>query len=127
VEGHTGPVWAVALSPDGSLLAFASGDKIVRLWDLTTSQEVQTLQGHTSFVRAVVFSHDGSLLTSTSGDKTVRLWNPADGKEIQKLKILQEVRNIGWTMDNKILLTDRAPRNCVTAVVLFRQCMTFMR
>ena len=43
LEGHTGWVTAVAFSHDGSLLASASHDRTVRLWDPATGQEVQKL------------------------------------------------------------------------------------
>ncbi|KAL8626086.1 hypothetical protein Q9189_008233, partial [Teloschistes chrysophthalmus] len=86
LEGHTLGVNAVAFSQDGSLLASASGDQTVRLWNPTTGQEVQKLEGHTDGVSAVAFSQDGSLLASASWDETVRLWNPTTGQEVQKLE-----------------------------------------
>jgi WD40 repeat protein len=85
LEGHTGYVSAVAFSPDGSLLASASGDRTVRLWNPSTGQEVQKLEGHTGYVNAVAFSPDGSLLASASDDGTIRLWNPSTNQEVQKL------------------------------------------
>ena len=53
LEGHTSSVNAVAFSQDGSLLASASEDQTVRLWNPATGQEVQKLEGHTDWVRAV--------------------------------------------------------------------------
>ena len=47
LEGRTDEVRAVAFSHDGSLLASASIDRTVRLWNPHTGQEMQTLEGHT--------------------------------------------------------------------------------
>jgi WD40 repeat protein len=75
LEGHTHSVYGVAFFHDGQLLASASGDEMVRLWNLVTGEERQKLEGHTDSVFGVAFSHDGQLLASASGDQTVRLYS----------------------------------------------------
>jgi WD40 repeat protein len=89
LTGHNGVVRRVTFSPDGNLMASASWDNTIRLWntsDPNNPQPVgQPLRGHTGFVTWVAFSPDGMTLASSSGDKTVRLWNldtPADVKEL---------------------------------------------
>ena len=72
-EGHEGPVFAVAFSPDGETLASGSIQEI-RLWDLGTGETKGMLTGHTDHFHAVTFSPEGSTLASASWDGTVRLW-----------------------------------------------------
>ena len=68
---------AVAFSPDGKRLASASWDQTLKVWDVTTGEEVLTLKGHGSTVNAVAFSPDGRRIASASSDKTVKVWGPA--------------------------------------------------
>jgi len=74
-EEELNSVYSVAFSPDGSMLAAGSDDKIVRLWDIKTGQQIGQLLGHTNHVVSVKFSPNGTLLASGSDDKTIRLWD----------------------------------------------------
>ena len=77
LRGHGGPIWSVSFSPDGKMLATASDDTSVRLWDAAGGQELANLQGHRSAVFAAAFARSGEFLVSGSGDGTVSLWDVA--------------------------------------------------
>jgi WD40 repeat protein len=73
------------------LLASASDDKMVKLWDMAMGAALQTLEGHTSWVNAVAFSPDGKPPASASGDEAVKLWDT--GPALQTLKAI--LLNVG--------------------------------
>jgi WD40 repeat protein len=61
------PCDAVAWSTDGKLIASGGQDRIVRVWDPSTGQQLLALGGHARTVSAVAFSRDGKRLASASG------------------------------------------------------------
>jgi WD40 repeat protein len=84
LEGHTGPVEALAAVPlpgGPTLLASGSGDGTIRLWDPATRQPAgPPLGGHTGPVEAlaaVPLPGGPTLLAAGHGDGTIRLWDPA--------------------------------------------------
>src|SRR5260370_21306802 len=83
---HSYPVTTVVPSPDGDLLASASEDKTIKLWDSHTGEHLRTLESHASEVTSVAFSPDGGLLASASWNKTIKLWDPHTGEHLRTLE-----------------------------------------
>jgi cytochrome c len=73
LEGHTAPIAALAVSPDGATLASASWDHTVRLWPLAGGVP-RVLDGHTQNINGLAFAPDGRTLVSVSYDQSVRIW-----------------------------------------------------
>jgi WD40 repeat protein len=81
-KSHDDPIYALALSSDGQLLAAGGGehDPVCRLWSLSGGPCLRTLEGHGDALYGLAFSPDGRWLASASADRTVRLWNPTTGQ-----------------------------------------------
>ena len=104
--GHTDGVTSVAFSPDSKLLASASLDHTVRLWNPATEKPIgQPLSGHTGHVQSVAFSPDGKILASGGEDGTIRRWNPRTGKPIGQPLTghTATVRAVAFSPDGKLL------------------------
>jgi WD40 repeat protein/DNA-binding winged helix-turn-helix (wHTH) protein len=80
VLAHESGVDALAFSPDGKTLATAAFDNVIRIWDLSTGNEVRAFSGHTALITFVAFSPDSGALLSTGFDQTARVWDVATGR-----------------------------------------------
>jgi len=111
LKGHTDPVYAVAVSPDGKLLATGSFDKTAKLWDATSGKELRTLAGktgHTNLVLGVSFSPDASSLATVSTDNNLKIWDIANGKPTALLAHAAGVTQVAASADGKLLAAGAA-------------------
>lgn len=75
----------VAWSSDGRMLATASDDKTLRLWDAATGRSLRTLREHTHAVFCCCFNKSGNLLVSGSYDEAVVIWDVQHGCPIKRI------------------------------------------
>lgn len=84
--GHAGNIYAVAVSPDGNLLAGGGKDKKIWVWGLKnnrTKTPIQYFEGHNSEVAALCFSPDSDYVASGGFDHLPKLWGIQQQKEIR--------------------------------------------
>ena len=95
---------ALAITPNGELVAGGFSDNAIELWSLTSGQHLATLNGHSSAVEALIISADGRVLVSASNDKTIKLWSLPDGRLITTLVGHTDgVNALALRVDGKIL------------------------
>jgi WD40 repeat protein len=104
-RGHTAGLRSVALSADGGRAVSGSIDGTVRLWDVKTGQERQTLRAAGAVI-SVAFSPDGShILSGHSGagkDHPIRLWEAESGREIRRFSDhTNEVTGLAFLPDGR--------------------------
>ena len=77
-KGHVDGVYTMAKDPE-SLQRFASGsgDGVVKVWDLTSREEIWNAQAHEGIVKGMCWTKDKKLLSCAS-DKTIKLFDPYD-------------------------------------------------
>ena len=95
---HPYSVSFATFSPDNKIIATASNDFSIYLWDAKTGKLIRKLEGNIDFVNYLSFSPNGEMLVSSSGhiwsraysdipmDFSIRIWNVKTGEEIRKLE-----------------------------------------
>jgi len=79
LRGHDGDVLDLAWGPGDVVLATASVDNNIIIWNMERlPEQVAILRGHTSLVKGVFFDPVGKYLASQSDDKTLRIWKTSD-------------------------------------------------
>jgi WD40 repeat protein len=80
--GHFAPITDLAFSPDSRVLASASQDGSLTLWDVSAGQALYVLNGHPGVVQALAYSADGARLASVDLGGNLSLWDVASGARL---------------------------------------------
>ena len=96
-SGHTGPVYSVIFSSDGTLLVSGSGDCTAKLWDVQTGGVIKTFSGHTDRVWTVSISADCTTIASGSHEHTICLWNTRTGDCYHIIEFEDRVQNVSFS------------------------------
>ncbi|KAK1769123.1 hypothetical protein QBC33DRAFT_342980 [Phialemonium atrogriseum] len=84
LTGHSRKVGQVLFNPAAeNILASASGDFMIKLWDINTGQSPLTLK-HSDIVQSLSWSANGSFLVTTSRDKKLRVWDVRQEKPVHE-------------------------------------------
>lgn len=113
LKKHSSSIYTVTFSPDGKILAsgeygkiLASGESgdIIRLWDVQTGEQLQTLKASSHGAHAVAFSPDGRTLAN-GGYSVVEFWDVATGRSLRRIeKIPEGLEAIAYSPDGKLLV-----------------------
>ncbi|MBN9523512.1 WD40 repeat domain-containing protein, partial [bacterium] len=102
LKGHADTIAAVAVSPDGTLIATASFDKSVRLYDAATGKELRVYagdKGHTAQVLSVAFSLQGDQLATGGADNKVLVWDVPTPNPVKTFAAAAPLRAVAVSPD----------------------------
>ena len=109
---HTKEIYTIKWSPTGPgtnnpnlplMLASASYDATIKLWDVEEGRCVHSLSKHTDPVYSVAFSPDGKYLASGSFDKRLHVWNAKDGQLVKTFQGDGGIFEVCWNKDGNKL------------------------
>jgi WD40 repeat protein len=106
IRGHAERIWHVAFHPDGALLASASLDETVKIWDVTSDPPVlqATLPGN-GLIEAVTFSPDGTLLAAA--ENTLRVWDMTHDPPTVQVDLPERgCQSVAFSPDGTLLAAD---------------------
>jgi uncharacterized caspase-like protein len=105
LDKHSGPVKAVAFSPDGGRIISGAGDGRIGLWDTISGRLIWLVEAHTKEITSVAFSRDGERVLSGSSDATTKLWDVQTGQPIRTFEGASLVLSVTFSPDGTRVLT----------------------
>lgn len=109
LAGHTAAVSALAIDPEGYLLASGGLDRAIYIWDLERGERWQTLAGHTMDISAISICPDGKYLASSSFHcprSNVKVWDLKNGQLLHdRLGHKKSARAVAFDAAGRVLFS----------------------
>lgn len=99
LEEHTAPVTSVVFSPDGALLASASEDATIKLWDTSTGKKAREVVAPAT-VTTVCFNARGDMLVAAAGTSIIA-WDVHKGTKITEVVHSDVIHAMALRLDGK--------------------------
>lgn len=87
LQGHKSQISSIAYDEYSNLIATASHDSNVKVWDLraANNQAIYTFTEHPDVVKDLSISPDGKWIGSGGGDGVIKIWEISTGKMINNI------------------------------------------
>jgi WD40 repeat protein/ABC-type dipeptide/oligopeptide/nickel transport system ATPase component len=104
ILGHSDQIYRLAFSPNGKIVATASWDRSIKLWNAVDGKLIRTLDGkHNSWILGLNFSPDGKMLVSSSQDKTAKIWSVEGNLLYTLIDHKGDVNDVVFSPNGKII------------------------
>ncbi len=97
-------IYDLAVSPDGGLVATASGDKLVKFWELVSQKEVGQIEAHFGAVWGAAFNTNATELITVGADKQLKLWDVKARESVVTILRKHSFINVAWSGDGKTVV-----------------------
>ena len=105
LRGRSNAANYAAISADGSRVATAGSDHIVRVWDAHRGALLLALGGHKAWIPSLSFSPDGTRLAVGYYDGKARVWDTQKGVQLLEMNHYDQIQSIAYSPDGTKIAT----------------------